>query len=254
MKTRDIIIDADHILFLVAHSKTYQSGFDEILDGDDDWGDDPKIDMKPYKEHFKSIVRDYVETAEVESICYNWNIGKVRVVISDKRNFRYDIYPEYKAKRAEKSEILSKLKKWAMKKYQVEPNTEADDVVAYYVRKGGLGFTTDKDLFAGVAGIWFNSHYKHRSWIKTSEKDAEHFFKMQVLAGDSVDEIPALSGVGLPTAKKLLDKHGDSWDDILRIYLDRGYTKEYMVTMTRLVCMSQWTPKHGVRLWEFPNE
>lgn len=255
IKTRDLIIDADHILFLVAHSKTYQSGFDNVdYDEDDDWGADVKLDMKPYKNHFKAIIEDYITTAEVESIAYNWKLGKVRVILSDYKNFRYDLYPEYKAKREEKSKILKKLKKWAMKKYEFVPNTEADDVVAYYVRKGGVGVTTDKDLFLGVEGIWFNSHYKHRSWVRTSKKDAEYFFKCQVLAGDPVDNIPSLSGVALITAKKLLKKHGSSWSDILQIFLDRGYTKEYMITMTRLVCMSQWTPKHGVRLWEFPDE
>jgi len=254
LKTRDLIIDADHILFLVAHSKSYDSGFDEILESDDDWGEDAKIDMRPYKEHFKAIVKDYELTAEVESICYGWELGKTRVIISDDTNFRYDLYPEYKASRTEKSEVLSKLKKWAKKKYQCEPNTEADDVVAYYVRKGGVGVTTDKDLLYGVAGIWYNSHFKHKCWIRTNKKDALYFFKCQSLAGDTVDEIPALPRVGLATARKLLKKYGEKWSDILRVYKDYGFDKEYMVMNTRLVCMTQWSPKKGIKLWEFPNE
>jgi 5'-3' exonuclease len=253
---RDLIIDADHILFLVCFSKTYDNGFEDIDSGEsyDDFGKTPKLDLTPYKKHFKAIINDYIETAEVESIAYGWTLGKTRVILSDYTNFRYDIYPDYKAKRVEKSDIMKKLKKWALKKYQVEPNTEADDVVAYYVRKGGIGVTTDKDLLYGVEGKWFNAHFKHRSWITTSKKDAEYFFKVQCLAGDPVDEIPALSGVAHATAKKLMKKYGESWNDLLQIYLDRGYTKEYFVTMVRLVCMTQWSPKHGIRLWEFPDE
>ena len=252
-KVKDIIIDADHIAFFVAESNIYKDAIDDLssddFDESDDFGVPAKIDLKPYKKHFKRIIEDYVTTAEVESICYGWTIGKVKVVLSDVRNFRYELYPEYKSKRPSENAVRSKLRKWARKKYICEPNTEADDVVAYYVRKGGIGFTTDKDLFNGVKGLWFNTHYKHRSWVRTSRKEAEYFFKCQVLAGDGVDGIPSLKGVGLKTAQKLLNKHGERWNDILKIFEARGYTKDYMVTMTRLVAMNQWSPKHGIKLW-----
>ncbi len=257
MKTRDLIIDADHILFSVTESKAYKDGLDGERVG--------KIDLKPYKEHFKSIVAEYILIAEVESIAYNWTIGKVRVILSDNRNFRYDIFPEYKCNRPTTPEIRKRLKKWAMKKYHFEPNTEADDVVAYYVKKGGLGFTTDKDLFKGVAGIWYNAHYMHKCWYRTNETDAEVFFKQQVLGGDSGDDIPSIEGVALIKAKKLMDKFGYSWDSILSIFQDKtkvlgkvhrtnAYSKKYMIIMARLVSMTQWTPKKGITLWEFPKD
>lgn len=261
--TRDIIIDADHILFFVAMSKTYDDGLDEQ---EGDWvGDNPvDTDLKPYKKHFKAIIDDYIITAEVESICYNWKIGKTRIVMSDKTNFRYDLYPEYKAKREKKDGVISELAKWARKKYVCEPNTEADDVVAYYVRKGGLGFTTDKDLLKGVAGIWYNTHYQHKCWVRTEPHEAEWFFKCQVLAGDGVDGIPSIAGIGLVTAEKLLIKYGSSWKQIQEIFYDTSkvlgkkhrpisYSKDYFITMTRLVCMSQWTPKKGITLWTRPK-
>ncbi len=257
---KSVCIDADHIVFLVANSKIHTTGFeDESNDESDEdcnWGveADDEIDLEPYIKQFKEIVDNYVLIAEVESICYNWKIGKTRVIVSDHKNFRYDVYDEYKAKRSEKTGVLKALKEWSMTEYEFEVNCEADDVCAYYVRKGGIGFTTDKDLFAGVKGIWYNSHFMHKSWIRTSKSEADYFFKQQVLAGDSVDEIPALSGVGMKTAQKLLAKFGDSWDNILEIYESKGYDKDYLVQMTRLVCMSQWTPKKGLTLWEFPDE
>jgi len=258
MKKRDIVIDADHIAFLVAKSKTYKSGFtdDDGEDYDCDWGEEPELDLEPYKRHFKAIVTDYVLTAEVESIAYNWTIGKTRVIMSDKTNFRYEIYPEYKDNRSKmpEDEVLDALKKWARKEYTFVKNCEADDVVAYYVRKGALGFTTDKDLFKGVEGIWYNCHYMHRNWIRTSKASAEHFFKCQALAGDGVDGIPAIKGVALRGAEKLLDEYGDSWSDILQIYLDKGYDEKYMQTMIRLVAMNQWSPKKGIKLWNLKKE
>ncbi len=248
MKIRDIIIDADHIAFNVADSKVHDDG------GVGGVSLDEKIDMKPFKKHFKRIIDEYVTIAEVESIAYGWKIGKVRVIMSDVTNFRYELYPEYKNKRPPNHEVRHKLRKWARKYYECEPNTEADDLVAYYVRKGGIGFTTDKDLFKGVAGIWYNSHYMHRCWVRTTKSEAEYFFKCQVLAGDGVDGIPSIAGVGLKTAEKLLSKYGESWDNILQIFIDKGYTKEYMITMTRLVSMTQWSPKKGIKLWTLPKK
>lgn len=250
---KDIVIDADHILFSVTESKQYKDGFE-----DDDCGkaldDEENLDMKLYKDHFKRIVDEYVLTAEVEAFIYGWKLsGKVMVILSDHKNFRYEVYDKYKAKRPPSPPIRKKLKKWAMKKYMYVKNTEADDIVAYHVRNGAIGFTTDKDLFKGVYGIWYNAHYMHKCWYRTSKRQAELFFKMQVLAGDGVDGIPSIPKVGLITAEKLLDKYGYEWDDILKIFIDKGFDKEYMVQMTRLVAMNQWTPKHGVRLWKFPK-
>lgn len=253
---RDIIIDADHIAYLVANSKSYQNGFDVDEDAEDDGGWGTGFDnlvTEPHKQHFKSIVNEYVMIAEVEAIVRGWKLGKTIVIMSDVRNFRFDLYDEYKNKRPSSSQLLSDIKKWARSEYHFEKNTEADDVVAYYVRKGGLGFTTDKDLFKGVQGIWYNSHYMHRTWRYTSHDEAEWFFKCQALAGDGVDGIPAIDGVGIITAEKLLKKNGSSWKNILQTYLDKGYSKKYMVTMVRLVAMNQWSPKKGVKLWKFPK-
>ncbi len=253
MKKRDIIIDADHIVYLVAKSKTYKSGFGaEDEDYDCDWGEEAELDIEPYKRHFKAIIAEYVLIAEVESIAYNWTIGKTRVIMSDKINFRYELFDDYKIKRKNlpEDEILDAVRTWARKEYTYAENCEADDVAAYYVRNGGLGFTTDKDLFKGVEGIWYNAHFMHRSWKRTSKAAAEHFFKCQALAGDGVDGIPAIDGVGIKTAEKLMKKYGSRWSDILQIYLDKGYSKKYMQTMVRLVCMSQWSPKKGIELWK----
>jgi len=253
MKTRDVYIDADHILHNVTNSKTYDTGFEtqEDVSYDDFGSGKVKLHLTPYKNHFDAIVEDYVTTAEVESICYDWKVGEVHVILSAPDNFRFDVYKDYKCNRPkDKPKLFKKLQKWARKKYRVEPQTEADDVVSYYVRKGAVGFTTDKDMFKGVAGKWFNCHYMHKNWITTSKKDAEEFFKCQILAGDGVDDIPSISGVGLITARKLMDKHGWSYDDIKKIFKLHGHNKKYMLQMGRLVSMNQWHPDYGIRLWQ----
>jgi len=250
MKTRDLIIDADHITYLVSESRTYKNNFDVCDDYDDIDLEEVEVEFKQYKKHFKAIVKDYILTAKCAGIAYGWTIGAVKVIMSAETNFRFRLYPEYKNGRTSTNEVRTKLKAWARKKYIAIDNTEADDVVAYYVRKGGLGVTTDKDLYKGVEGVWFNSHYKHRDWLVCNKKDAEYFFKCQILAGDGVDGIPSLPRVGLPTADKLMKNHGSSYENIVKIFKMRGFTRQYMITMARLVCMSQWTPKKGIVLWD----
>lgn len=245
MQTKDIVIDGDIIIHLVCKANVYDSNFEDAKELNN-----AKIDMKVYKKHFKQIVADWVGIAEVESVFYKYKIGKTKVILSGKSNFRYDIFPEYKAKRKPSEGVMKKLKKWARKYYTEAVGCEADDVIAYYVRKGALGFSFDKDLIYGVAGRWFDVHHSRNTWHTTTKKEAEHFFKCQILAGDGVDGIPSIKGVGLKTAEKLLSEHGDSYDDIVSIFEAKGYTKEYMITMSRLVSMSQWSPKKGIVLWE----
>jgi len=251
MITRELIIDADHIAFLVSESNSYKTGFDDC-DYDEYLEqmelDEVDFDLTKYIDHFNSIVDYYKLVAECGGIAYGWKVGKVKVVLSDVTNFRYKLYQDYKCKRPKSNEVRTKLREWARKEYIYEPNTEADDVVAYHVRNGGVGITTDKDLFNGVEGIWYNSHYMHKTWHYTNKDDAEYFYKCQVLAGDGVDGIPSLPRVGIPTAKKLLDRHGSSWDDIISIFKDKGFSEDYYLTMKRLVSMTQWSPKKGIVL------
>ena len=249
-KVRDIVIDADHILFLVTES-TADKFKDNVDEEHDDFGVVPEFSLKPYKEHFKSIIEEYVKIVEVESIFYKWEIGKVRVILSDKRNFRYDIYPEYKSKRPPTPELRKKLKKWAMKKYKFVPNCEADEVVAYYVReKGAIGFTTDKDLLYGGEGRWFDCYHSHRCWVETTEEDSYKFMLKQCVAGDATDGIVGVKGIGLKTAEKLLDENGYSWNSVVNIYKSRGLTEDDAVLTRNLVDMTIWNPKDGVTLWE----
>ena len=84
MKKRDIVIDADHILFNVTESKTYKDG----LDGEEVG----KVDLNPYKRHFESIVENYVTIAEVESIAYGWKKTWGRILSIPSKQILVDIY------------------------------------------------------------------------------------------------------------------------------------------------------------------
>lgn len=246
---KKIIIDGDPLL---------HTAYSVVMKPDDLGGEDisdPTDDLRAMKTIVKQQITELEDIAQIESIANTWTTGKTKVVFSDPNgNFRYDIYPEYKAGRPEKTEIFKQLRKWAHKKigYFVE-GTEADDVVSHYMRKGHLTFTLDKDIIYGNAGTAFNTHAQHRSWVYQTEEAALHFFKCQILAGDRVDGIPSIKGVAFKTAEKLMKEHGNEFEDLLKIFELKGHDRDYMLTMARLVAMNQWHPKKGVRLWKFPK-
>lgn len=275
IKTKDVIIDADHILYTAFFGADYKfkGEVEEVHDDEDDFGIKVKFDLEPFKQKVRDIIQSYIDIAEVESIAYKWTIGKVRIIFSDpKGNFRYGLSPDYKASRPKTPKGLRKLRKWATKEYKFYKNLEADDVVAYYVREGGLGFTTDKDLFKGVKGLWFNTHFMHQCWVSTTHEEAERFVLLQSIMGDDVDDIKGIAGIAIKGAEAFLVE--DTWECVVNAYKGlpphdnapfykkngdmsamlekiqaQNLTEEDAILTRRLVDMSQWHPKTGLTLW-----
>ena len=270
---KDIYVDADHIIYFVSMANSHKSPFDEI---DGDFKDDTyKVPLKPFKKHFKELIKEYYETVEVESAFHDWKPGKMHIIFSDpKGNFRYDIFPDYKSGRdQEKGKIFYRLRKWAHKKYGYAKHVEADDIVCYHARKGAIVITTDKDVYKGSHGMFFDAHLDHRRWITTTQEEAERFTLLQTLAGDASDSIPGLPGVGITTAEKLLGDN-PTWGTVVTLYQGKAlhdgppfYTKagkesallkrlqeanlteEDAILTRRLVGMDQYDGKE-IKLWQ----
>ncbi len=141
--------------------------------------------------------------------------------------FRKEIYPEYKANRAEMPEDLVPqipyIKKivHALNLPGIElAGYEADDIIATLAKKfAGQGMeitvvTGDKDLMQIV-----NEHVRLLDTMKdkvTGPEEvvarfggADKVIEVQALAGDSSDNIPGVPGIGEKTAKTLIDEYGD---------------------------------------------
>jgi DNA polymerase-1 len=179
--------------------------------------------------------------------------GKTKVIFSDPAgNFRYELEPQYKANRKDlkKSPEFYALREWALKKYIYESNLEADDLCGYYARKGYIVCSIDKDVIKGVAGTFFDVYHARRTFHDTSELEARNFTLLQTLMGDTTDNIKGIKGVGEATAIKLLDKHGWSWDGVVKAYEEKGLTEDDAVLTRRLVGMDQWHKKKGLKLWQ----
>ncbi len=273
---KNIYVDADHMIYFIAENRDSKTDkdFDDLEDGLTE-EDGFRVPLGPYKRKFMKLMEEYMEAVGVESIFHTWTPGEMFLIFSDPvSNFRHDLYSDYKGHRIEKPQLFYRLRRWAHRKFGVLSNLEADDVVGYWARKGHIVITTDKDVYKGCHGYFYNAHHFHKTWVRTSRAEAKHFNLIQTLCGDATDGIPGLPGVGKDTAEKWLGDRRD-WEAVVSLYkgipLDNsetfytkkgdlvarmqkvreaGLTEEDAILTKRLVSMDQWTPEGGLQLWE----
>jgi DNA polymerase-1 len=142
--------------------------------------------------------------------------------------FRNRLYPEYKANRTEPPEDLRpqfKLIRDAVRAFDIpsieQRDYEADDLIATYARLASeAGATTtivssDKDLMQLVGnGVTLYDTMKDRrigrdDVIEKFGVPPEKVIDVQSLAGDSVDNVPGVPGIGIKTAAQLITEYGD---------------------------------------------
>jgi len=240
-KFKGIAIDSDPLIFEVTEGSYIK----------DNQFENEQVKLKPYKERFRKLILDIQE--EVFADCLGkYKIGnKVKVLLSDAdTNFRYDIFPAYKANRkaSTRSELFYRLRKWVLKEYGYVKNVEADDRCKHYIDKGYIICAMDKDIIKGLSGVHFDTYHTRRFTSETSITDATNFNYLQTLMGDSTDGIVGIRGVGEKTARKLLDEYGWSWGGVIKAYESKGLTKQDAQLNARLVLLTQWSPKKGIRL------
>lgn len=145
-----------------------------------------------------------------------------------RKNFRNDIYPEYKANRDETPEDLIPqfpLVREATKALGIPAidmeGFEADDLIATYVRRAreqGKTVTivsSDKDLMQLVGeGVRMLDPMKQKmigpeEVLEKFGVPPEKVVDVQALAGDATDNIPGVPGIGIKTAALLINEYGD---------------------------------------------
>jgi len=152
------------------------------------------------------------------------------IVVFDhaRENFRNDIFPEYKANRGETPEELIPqfpLIRDATRALNLPmaevPGFEADDLIAAYTREGLVqGMTvvivsSDKDLMQLIRpGVTMLDPMKQKTI--GADEVMERFgvtpdkvVDIQALAGDSIDNVPGVPGIGVKTAAELINTFGD---------------------------------------------
>lgn len=151
-------------------------------------------------------------------------------IIFDKSEvtFRNKLYPEYKAHRPPAPDDLIPqfaLIRDAVRAFDLpsieQGGFEADDLIATYVREAGERGATativssDKDLMQLVTDqvTMYDTMKDRRLGIaEVIEKfgvPPNKVVEVQALAGDSVDNVPGVPGIGIKTAAQLITEYGD---------------------------------------------
>ena len=145
---------------------------------------------------------------------------------SARKNFRNDIYSEYKANRAEAPDDLAPQFEYIRKSVKAFNlpsiellNYEADDLIATYAKQitdAGAKVTvisSDKDLMQLVSDK-IRLYDPMKSKVIGEKEVLEKFgvkpsqvIDVQSLAGDSSDNVPGVPGIGVKTAAELINKY-----------------------------------------------
>jgi DNA polymerase-1 len=158
------------------------------------------------------------------------NPGQRIAVVFDagRRSFRNDIYPAYKAQRPDPPPEL--VPQFGLIREAVDafglpaielPDWEADDLIAAYakaeIEEGGrvVIVSSDKDLMQLVRpGVTMLDPIRQKPI--TEAEVVEKFgvppakvVDVQALAGDPVDNVPGVPGIGIKTAAQLINEYGD---------------------------------------------
>jgi len=145
-----------------------------------------------------------------------------------RETFRNRIYPDYKANRPEppedlvpQFELIRKVTEaFGVPAVELE-NYEADDLIATYARQAREAGATvhivssDKDLMQLLGeGVTLYDAMKDREQgpeevMKKFGVTPDKVTDVQALAGDSIDNIPGVPGIGVKTAAQLINEYGD---------------------------------------------
>ncbi len=145
---------------------------------------------------------------------------------SARKNFRNEIYKEYKANRSEAPEDLAPQFEYIRKSVKAFNlpsieliNYEADDLIATYAKQiSKLGakvtvISSDKDLMQLVSkdirlyDPMKNKVIGEKEVIEKFGVKPNQVIDVQSLAGDSSDNIPGVPGIGIKTASELINKY-----------------------------------------------
>jgi 5'-3' exonuclease len=179
------LIDADFIPYFVCYNKQ----------------DEPEKTLDEAISSANSYLQGLLNGTSVEEFNLFFTVGK---------NFRYEIYPEYKANRIgkEKPPFFDEVKTYLINEYKGIHgyNLEADDILNIYKNKyiedrvSYVVISTDKDI-TNLFGV--NYDIKNNVINAVTQDYADRYFWKSMICGDTADNIKGLPGKGPVFADKL---------------------------------------------------
>lgn len=201
--------------------------------------------------------------ALVDRIVYETNAQDVDVYISGADNFRYQLYPLYKANRVQpKPQYLDAVREFLVKEWKADivNGMETDDRLGIEHNKHGLSSllcSFDKDMLQ-LPGYHYN--WKKQSRFFVSPYDGLRSFYAQVVAGDGADNIPSYDGKVRSKVPKFIEElqspllemteEWDMYQYVKSIYNDVGMVKETL----DLHCSLLYILREENVFWQPPQE
>lgn len=193
----------------------------------------------------------------LERILADVGATEYEVWLSGPDNFRYKVYPEYKAKRldAKRPRWEKEVKKYLVDHWQANYSVgcEADDMLGVRQMQeiGTIICHLDKDMnmIPGRHYNWELSRLgkviRHAKEYSVSPEDATRFFYYQMLTGDPTDNIKGIPGIGPVKANVILDSCEGKYFDAVRA----NYGSDEEMEMNGK-CLWIWRRMNDI--WEMP--
>ena len=183
-----LIVDGDILLFRSCAAVEKEAVFDRVHVLYSDFED------------AKSVLEDMVHDLEEQA-----NAEEVIFALSDRKNWRRNIFKDYKANRKDARKPLAyhDLAEYVTQHYPTLKFTgiEADDIMGIYANRDGYAiWSLDKDLKQCPG-----HHLVDDEIIYITEAEGDRFHMYQTLIGDVTDNYGGCPGVGPAGATEFLD-------------------------------------------------
>lgn len=207
------------------------------------------VDLPIAKSRMNTVINNILDDTAGDTLA-------IYLTSTDKSNFRFDIFPQYKANRvAEKPKFYYELRDFLQEDYDAEMvfGMEADDALGIAQTEDSIIVSIDKDLDQ-IPGAHYN--FVKETPYMVSDYDALRFFYYQLLVGDRSDNVPGCPKIGPKRADSALSNcrdEADMQDEVYELYRsafgdNEGYDKMVIygqvLKIKRSVDEGLWLPKY----------
>lgn len=244
---RKLLVDGDILVYQFAFANECVIAWDELVQSQM---------VSPERAIYE--INDFIKWLLSKTGCEEYII-----CLSDARNFRYTLDKNYKVKRSEENKpvLYSTIKHHLQyaHPFKIVPLLEADDVMGVLSTAQPGKFiiaSVDKDMRT-VPGLLFNWNIGKIETI--TAKQANLFWMMQTLVGDSADGYKGCPGIGPKKAKAALANAVGlraMWETVVGLFERKGLTEYDALIQARLARILRasdydfktkeiklWTPK-----------
>ena len=190
----------------------------------------------------------------IKRVLSDVNADTWQIYLTGDNNFRYKLFPDYKANRRDKPKPkhLEAVKEFLVSEWTtiITDGMEADDALGINQRPDTCICSIDKDLLQ-VPGKHY--HFVSNRFIDISEKEGYRNFYTQLLVGDPSDNIPGCPGIGKVKAPKILEYCETPFDmyeacrrqyELAKVSLDKMHLSAQLLYILRRQ-EDEWKPPLG---------